>query len=520
MRESSEQCETVGDEEEGRPAAAWNRRSLLTGLTGLTGALGARAAAAQAPGGLGSARDDRRDAIFYLVNHASFGYTPQIYAEAEQLGYDAWLDRQLNPALIPDPEIDQLLASYPTLTMSHAELWEGYGPGGNIGDEQDVASVLIGVRIMRAVLSRRHLLERVVDFWADHVNVPHNDNLLKLARTVYDRRVIREHALGMFPDLLMASAKSASMLHYLNGRENVAGAPNENYAREVMELHTLGVDGGYNENDIVELARCFTGWDLYPPDHPLAGEFRFVPQHHDFGAKTVLGQNIPAGGGVSDGEFMLNYLALHPTTARYVSRELATYLLDYEPPQALVDAAAATFLSTGGDMREVVRTILDEQWIDEVDPWGAEPKLRRPMHFVCNVLRTPGLTLTDPQGVANHLERLGHFPFLWPAPDGYPDDAETWGSAVLPRWDFAFHAFGDALPGVSAPAAALYNALGQPTTENLVERAAELLAAGNLVAGELAEVEVFLRSGAAGKGELAMRAVLALVAALPSYQYL
>ncbi|MAF66330.1 MAG: hypothetical protein CMJ84_11825 [Planctomycetes bacterium] len=495
---------------------SWSRRGLLAGLAG---AFGARAAAAQTPGGLRSARDDRRDELFYLVNHASFGYTPELYAQAEQLGYDAWLNRQLYPGLIPDVDMNQLLAGLPTLTMSHAELWEGYGPDGNLGQEQDVSATLVGARIMRAVQSNRQLFERIVDFWADHINVAHNDDLLRLARTVYDRRVIREHALGMFPDLLMASAKSASMLHYLNGNQNVAGAPNENYAREVMELHTLGVDGGYNENDIVELARCFTGWTSYPPDHPLAGEFRFDAAHHDFGAKTVMGQDIPAGGGVSDGEFMLEFLALHPSTAQYVSRELATFLLDYEPPQALVDAAAATFLSTGGNMREVVRTVLDKQWIDAVEPWE-DPKLRRPMHLVCSILRTPGLVLTDPHGAAGQLDRLGQFPFRWPAPDGYPDDPNTWGAAVLPRWEFAFRVFGGVLDGVSASSGALFNALGQPTIENIVERAAELLAANNIDAGELIWVEDFLQSGAAGKDENAMRAVLGLVASLPSYQYL
>ena len=503
-------------EDRERAEASWNRRGLFTGLVG---ALSARAAAAQAPPGVGTARGNRRDEFYYIVNHATFGYTPQEYAMALQLGYDAWLDRQLSPAQIPDLELDQILAGFPTLNMSYAELLEGYGPNGNQGQTQDVSRALTYARIHRAIKSNRQLLERMVDFWADHVNVPHSDNPLRLLRTVYDRVVLREHALGFFPDLLMASAKSAGMLHYLNGMDNVAAAPNENYAREVMELHTLGVDGGYNENDIQELARCFTGWSTYPTDHPLFGEFLFRPQEHDFGSKTVMGQNIPAGGGVSDGEFMLNFLALHPNTAQYVSRELASFLLDYEPPQAMVDAAAATFLATGGHMREGVRVILDRQWIDAVDPWGS-PKLRRPMHFVCNVLRTPGLAVVGVQGVAQALELLGHYPFRWPAPDGYPDDLETWGTGVLPRWELAFRAFGGSLPGVNAPAGALFNALGQPTPANLVERAAEMMAGRNLVAEELAEVEAFVQSGILGKGEALMRNVLALLATCPSYQYL
>jgi len=461
----------------------------------------------------------RRDDLYYLVNRSTFGYTPETYSEARLRGYDGWLDWQLNPEAIADTDVDMILAGYPTLDMSCAELLAGYGPSGTLGEGYEVPRNLTDARIHRAVKSNRHLLERVVEFWADHINVPHDFASLRLLRTVYDREVIREHALGYFPDILMASAKSAAMLTYLNGNENVTGAPNENYAREVMELHTLGVDGGYNENDIQELARCFTGWTMYGFDHPQFGEFRFAASNHDYGAKTVLGQQIPAGGGVSDGEFMLNYLALHPATAEYVSRELATFLLDYDPPQALVDEAKAVFLSTGGHMGDVVRVVLDKKWIPVVDPWNT-PKLRRPMHYVCSILRMPGLTITNLNGARQALEALGHYPFKWPAPDGYPDDLELWGNAVLPRWEFSFRVFGGTMPGVLAPTGQLFNALGGPDLTTLTFRIADLLAGGNLDPAELRVVDDFVQSGVAGTGELVMRNALALVASCPSYQYL
>ncbi len=492
------------------------RRALFAGLAT---AFASSRAAAQGPLPPQTAVDRvRRDDLYYLVNRGSFGYTPALYGEAQTRGYAGWLDWQLNPDAIADADVDTILAGYPTLTMSCAELFAGYGPNGNLGQNFDVSRALTLVRLERAVKSNRQLFERVVDFWADHINVPQNENALRLFRTVYDREVIREHALGYFPDILMASAKSAAMLMYLNGNENVDSAPNENYAREVMELHTLGVDGGYNENDIQELARCFTGWTFYPQGMPIFGEFRFDSSNHDYGSKVVMGQTIPSGGGVSDGEFMLNYLALHPNTAEYVSRELAVFLLDYDPPQALVDEAKAVFLATGGHMKEVVRVIMDEKWIPLVDPWNT-PKLSRPMHFVCSVLRTPGLTVSAMGAVPEALEILGHYPFQWSSPDGFPDDLNTWGSAVLPRWEFAFAVYFGSLPGVQAPAGALYGELGGPNSADLTARIADLLAGGNIDPNELRVVHDFVQSGVSA-GPAMLRNALALVACCPSYQYL
>jgi len=461
----------------------------------------------------------RRDNLYYLVNRASFGFTPALYSEAVQRGYEGWLDWQLNPENISDTEAEQALSAFPSVSLSAAQLYAAYGPGGAAGDPQDVVRDLRGARVVRAVRSERQLFERVVEFWGDHLNVPPADGPLQFFRTVYDSEVIRQHALGYFPDLLMASAKSAAMLIYLNGNENVAGAPNENYAREVMELHTLGVDGGYNENDIYELARCFTGWTLYPPTSSQIGDFYFNPSLHDNGSKVVMGQPIPTGGGLGDGEDMLLFLASHPSTAAYVTKKLATHLLDYDPPQALLDEAASVFLATGGHIKEVVRVILSGRWIDVVDPWNT-PKISRPLHFVSSLLRTPGVELTSPIGVLNSLFVMGHLPFGWEAPDGYPDSADAWGTSVLPRWDFAYRVFGGLVPGVSASAGALYAALGSPGLSNLTERASWLLANRNLKPSEVQLVEDFVQSGVASGGEELLRSTLALIASCPSYQYL
>ena len=493
------------------------RRALFTAMAGIFASSQARGQAQAGP----QAPVDRvrRDNLYYLVNRASFGFTPALYAEAVQRGYEGWLDWQLNPASISDTETEQALTAFPSVSLSAAQLYATYGPGGAAGDPQDIARDLRGARVVRAVKSERQLFERVVEFWGDHLNVPQTDSPLQLFRTVYDSEVIRQHALGYFSDLLMASAKSAAMLIYLNGNENVAGAPNENYAREVMELHTLGVDGGYNENDIYELARCFTGWTLYPPTSSQIGGFYFNPSLHDNGSKVVMGQSIPAGGGLSDGEGILLFLASHPNTAAYVTKKLATHLLDYDPPQALLDEAASVFLATGGHIKEVVRVILSERWIDVVDPWNT-PKISRPLHYVSSLLRTPGVELSSPVGVLNSLLVMGHLPFGWEAPDGYPDSADAWGTSVLPRWDFAYRVFGGLVPGVTASAGALYAALGSPGLSNLTERASELLANKNLEPSELRLVEEFVQSGVASGGEELLRSTLTLIASCPSYQYL
>jgi len=273
----------------------------------------------------------------------------------------------------------------------------------------------------------------MVEFWTDHFNIFFGAEYQEALKPVDDREVIRPHALGSFPDLLWASAHSPAMLLYLDNAVSVAAAPNQNYARELLELHTLS-PGYYTQTDIEEVARCFTGWTVNGDwDSRDLGRFLYEPDLHDDGAKTVLGREIPAGGGKRDGEIVLEILTtdaeIAPITARFVSRKLARYFWGYDPPEALVTSVADAYLATGGDIRAMVRAALDETWMTQ-----AAPKLKRPYHLLLSALRSRPSTILNAQRVSWVLRILGHHPYGWGPPDGYPDDANYWGELVIHRW--------------------------------------------------------------------------------------
>ncbi len=241
------------------------------------------------------------------------------------------------------------------------------------GPQQVVARDLMESKLMRAVYSNRQLDEVLADFWFNHFNVYLDKGADHYLITAYERDAIRPHVLGKFRDLLEATAKSPAMLFYLDNWQSVgpntpqarrAGNQprrglNENYGRELMELHTLGVEGGYTQKDVTEVARCFTGWTIEQPQR--GGKFFFNPRMHDNGEKTVLGVTIPAGGGIEDGEKVLDILAHHPSTAHFISKKLAMRFVADEPPASLVDRMSQTFLKSDGDLREVMRTMLNSK---------------------------------------------------------------------------------------------------------------------------------------------------------------
>ena len=469
---------------------------------------------------MGDRRPLLRDDILSLVHRATFGYTTEEHARAHAMGFEAWRDEQLDPLSIDDSALDAELLNFPALPLDAAAMIAAYPQASN-GDRQ-VATQLRHARILRGAMSRRQLLERMVEFWTDHFNIDGNDNALRYLKVVDDRAVIRAHALGNFRDLLGASAKSGAMLVYLDNFANEAGAPNENYSRELMELHTVGADGGYTELDVLEVARCFTGWTIYPPGHPNVGEFVFRAATHDFGAKTVLGTTIPAGGGQQDGETVLDLLASHPSTAARIARKLCTYFLSYDPPQSVVDRAAAEFTATGGDLAATVRVVLSRESFAEVEVWQ-ELKLRRPLHLALGAIRSTGGTLVGTPvgllGMAQQLQLLGHTPFAWPAPNGYPDALGAWGSSLLPRWSFAADYTSGAVGGAELPNAWLISTFGgvAPT-----ERAAVLnraLTGGRMSPTDQGEVQEFLDAQPTFNGAVAREAV-ALALSLPSTQWI
>ncbi|MGA2132485.1 MAG: DUF1800 domain-containing protein [Bryobacteraceae bacterium] len=324
------------------------------------------------------------------------------------------------------------------------------------GPQAVVAQDLLEAKLLRAVYSGRQLEEVLTDFWYNHFNVFLEKGADHYLVTAYERDAIRPHALGRFEDLLRATAQSPAMLFYLDNWQS-AGADtpggmrqhrglNENYGRELLELHTLGVDGGYTQMDVTEVARCFTGWTIRQPQ--VAAEFEFNPRMHDNGEKIVLGERIPAGGGIEDGHKVIRLLAHHPSTAHFISRELATRFVADDPPAALVDRMAATFLKKDGDIRAVLKTMFDSP---EFWSRGAyRTKIKSPLEMVASSVRQVGGDVDFTFGLNNQLVQLGQPLYRKTEPTGYPNTSQDWlnSAGLLARMNFAVALANNKVPGV------------------------------------------------------------------------
>lgn len=362
------------------------------------------------------------DPVVHLMNRITFGPRPGDITHARNIGLEAILDEQLNPDSLDDSETDDMLRRLPILTMDRATLHRL--------DEYRVHKSLVQGMVTRAVHSRRQLLERMVDFWTDHFNIPAEDYPHDVV--IFQREAIRKHALCKFQDLLIATAKSPAMLFYLDNFANIAESPNENYARELLELHTMGVDGGYTEQDVKEVARAFTAWTVH--DGTPTG-FHFHTHDHDTDGKVILGHRLPAGRGIEDGFHVLSLLAHHPSTAQYVCRKLCVRFVSDNPPQSLVDSLATVWQETDGDIKAILRHLFlsDEFYA------SAGQKLRRPLEFFVGALRATGTKIGDWWQLEEMLMELGQFPYGWHPPNGYPDVAGAWMSTngLLARWNVA-----------------------------------------------------------------------------------
>jgi len=400
------------------------------------------------------------DEISHTLNRLTFGARPGDYARVSAIGVKQFIEEQLAPAKISNTLCERVIRhEFDTLAEPESRLFPRKADekdplvalfpamkdrGARVGDlfemkEKVLLNDLTRATVLRAVLSERQLFEVMVQFWTDHFNIDPSKGDCRWLKAADDRDVIRAHALGSFREMLRASAVSPAMLWYLDGRENRRRTPdekpNENYARELMELHTLGVHGGYTQQDVMEVARCLTGWTCRDKKKFFKGRVEFHAKDHDDGPKRVLGVDIPSGLGARDLDRVLEIVASHPNTAQYIAWKLCRRFINDDPPEAAVDATAQAFLASKGDIPVTLRTLFKSQEFWATEARGA--KFKRPFHFVVSALRAANAETTASGELIEYLQRLGHAPFRYPTPDGYPEEATHWQSTLLWRWNFA-----------------------------------------------------------------------------------
>ncbi len=436
-----------------------------------------------------SVRGERQ--ILHALSRLTYGARPGDVERVRAMGVSAWIDRQLRPRTIDDSATERALAELPTLRMPISEaLREFPRPDPRLRakiangemSRQDmlerypmekrpvrIAVELQAAKVVRAVTSERQLEEVMVDFWFNHFNVFAGKGDVRWYVSAYEREAIRPYAMGNFPDLVRATAYHPAMLFYLDNwlsarpdfivpvgpNRGRKGGLNENYARELMELHTLGVDAGYTQKDVTEVARAFTGWTIDRPQ--TEGHFIFRPGMHDGGEKIVLGQRIPAGGGRDDGERVIQILTHHPATARFIATKLVRRFVSDTPPPALVARVAATYTSTGGDIPAMLRTIFESPEFFSEDAYRA--KIKKPFEFVASAVRALGGT-TDATGgmaLARASAEIGEPLYQAQPPTGYADRAAVWvnAGALLARMNFALGLASGRYPHVTVALPAL-----------------------------------------------------------------
>lgn len=511
-----------------------------------------------------------REQTIHLLQRATFGPRPEDIDHALALGLEGWLDAQMEPAPEPDSALDRRLARHPGAAMSPAESWAAFtrpegaealallrerrrsgeplsaeeqerlraaaasGPGRLVLDLQ-------AARLLRAVHSTRPLEEMMVGFWMDHFNVFVGKGQVRYQVADYEAHAIRPHVFGRFEDMLQSVASHPAMLLYLDNARSVApdttrlrrprgpqARPlpgiNENYARELLELHTLGVDGGYSEADVLQVARVFTGWSVVPPVRPGAipdrgptrrallprGEpwsFVFRPELHDRGPKAVLGWTLQ-GQGEAEGRELLARLSRHPSTAHTVATALATRFVADRPPESLIRTLESVFLETGGDLGAVTRALfLSPEFHDPAVRGG---RIRSPFLLAAGALRLTGMEVVDPRGILEHLRAMGEVPYGAEAPTGFPEESAGWASsgAMVARIAFLSSLAAGEVRGVRIPPGSPLRTLGADPGDEL----RRLLLPG------VASVPSRDSAPAPSPGGDAPRDVLALVLASPAFQ--
>jgi uncharacterized protein (DUF1800 family) len=532
-------------------------------------------------------RDDRARAV-HVLNRLTFGPRPGEVERVLQMGVDRWVEQQLSV----DAAEDSLLP-----TLMQCQLWaralneianlphvvDAKGADGtmmrmrivvlggfNFDRPRDATAAgrqvyesdrrMMGCRMMRLERSERQLLEVMGDFWLNHFYIASLGYPSRASYAQYDRGVIRPHALGRFRDLLGAVAHTPAMLAYLNNdvngpldtepslaeyrRSKVPGTIprtglNENYARELLELHTLGVDGGYTQADVIGVARAFSGWThtgwVYGCVEPervdqfrstcrqrnvTAPEFMFDSTKHDAGTKTVLGHTLAAGRGTEDAEEVLDILARHPSTARFIARKLAIRFIGDAPPESIVERAAQTFLSTDGDIRAVLRTIVQSEEFAN----SQRAKVKSPLELVLSVRRALNATFDGNGDAVDAMFDMEQPPLGRRSPDGWPDNAAQWLStaSMIARINYAHDVATRGYSSIRLEEWPGWEKLINEPYTTQVDGVVDLLLHGRagpeLRAALLAAEPLHAQPGSAAAREESLRKVIALVLGSPDFQ--
>jgi uncharacterized protein (DUF1800 family) len=434
----------MDDEHDDRPPAHATTRRAFLGRGVSAAAATALATTALAPGEAEAQQGGRapygalierlgqraewKDLDLRLLRRVTLGMTAGDVTAVKSLGFDRYLEEQLNAEAIDDSACEQRIATrYPQFAYSQATLlardavyW------------QEVAAPVHRAIVERAAFSRRQLKERMTEFWTDHFNIANSP-----PRLVDYRDVVQRHALGNFGDMVRASMRSPAMLIYLDQVWSTKYGINENYARELLELHTVGVNGGYTQQDVRDFARVLTGWTI-----DANRNFQYRADYHDFGAKTVMGMSFPARpqasgtAGMDEGIDAAEFLLRHPSTAQYLATKLLRWFIRPDPTPLQVERVVTAYHATNGDIKAMLRAVLTRNNLA-----NAPAKLKRPFHYYVSAVRATGVTI-DPwsdwstwEAVGGGLWDLAHQLFAWQTPDGYPDQAEYWAGLMVNRWN-------------------------------------------------------------------------------------
>lgn len=451
-----------------------------------------------------------RQAAAHLISRFTYGATPGKVDAVIKTGLEKWFLQQLDGDL-PDDSLNHLLGQFDALQLSNAEVakiylkgnvvrkmaindgviskdsvktagkaykaaLENYAQQKGYRPEQELLRQFFSQKILRAAYSNNQLREVMTDFWFNHFNVSIAKNDCISFMPAYERDVIRPRAVGNFGDLLLATAQSPAMLYYLDNFKSTGNTMqpsankkkqglNENYAREVMELHTLGVDGGYTQQDVTQAARVLTGWTVYPimPDkQPVLkrgavhnGDFLFLPARHDSGEKIVLGKKFGPNGGYQEGVDLLQLLAHHQATARFITKKLAVRFVNDIPPQSLLDKMAESFTAHNGNIKAVLLTMVvsPEFWSQS----SLREKIKSPFELVMSSVRGLNAQISQPYQLYSWANKMGQHLYAYQAPTGFPDRSQYWinTGALLVRMNFGLALATQRIPGVEVNLPAL-----------------------------------------------------------------